>query len=107
VLHGRSAGLAPSGLLKEIVFGPPALARSLKPKACVSIGRRVTKVGPEVKYELFRVAGRARNPPAGGVDFLDFLHSGRTESVLVPIKSSAKIGMRSEKIASNIKQGNP
>jgi hypothetical protein len=25
-------------------------------------GRRVTKVGPEVKHGLFRVAGRARNP---------------------------------------------
>ena len=31
---------------------------------------------------------------------------GRTKSVLAPIKSRAKIGMRSEKIASNIKQGN-
>ena len=32
-------------------------------------GRRVTKVGPEVKHGLFRVAGRARNskklPPGG------------------------------------------
>ena len=25
-------------------------------------GRRVTKVGPEVKHGLFRVAGRVRNP---------------------------------------------
>ena len=32
-----------------------ALAGGLKLKACVSMGRRVTKVGPEVKHGLFRL----------------------------------------------------
>ena len=40
-----------------------ALARSVKSNAYT----QNAKVGPEVKHGLFRVAGRARNPPAGGL----------------------------------------
>jgi hypothetical protein len=61
----NSEDLHKSGLVELIGnrFWPSgALAGSLKPKACVSMGAQSDEVGPEVKHGLFRVAGRVRNP---------------------------------------------
>jgi hypothetical protein len=63
-------------------------------------GRRVTKVGPEVKHGLFRVAGRARNPkrlPPEGWGPLNNGCERRTRAL--PGVSNRRIGLVHEMMA--------
>ena len=59
---GRRNGRWRFRSLIGIAFGPWGVGRKSEAESVGFHRRRVTRVGPEVKHGLFRVAGRAYNP---------------------------------------------